>query len=79
MGSQCCPGVPSRRLQYVWSTDGEDLLTLADNWDVKANPMERDDFGIWSITLPAKDGAPAIPHNSKVKVLPVTYTTTPGI
>jgi hypothetical protein len=25
---------------------------------------------VWEITVPAKDGKPAIPHNSKVKVRP---------
>lgn len=30
--------------------------------------MTRDDFGVWSITLPAKDGVPAIAHESKIKI-----------
>jgi 1,4-alpha-glucan branching enzyme len=31
--------------------------------------MERDQFGVWSVTLPPIEGGlPAIPHNSKVKV-----------
>lgn len=30
--------------------------------------MKRGDFGVWEVTLPAKGGQPAIPHNSKVKV-----------
>ena len=30
--------------------------------------MHRGEFGVWEIRLPAKDGQPAIPHNSKVKV-----------
>lgn len=30
--------------------------------------MERDQYGTWSITIPAKDGKPAIPHGSKVKI-----------
>lgn len=43
-------------------------LTLADNWDPTANPMTRDSFGVWDVTVPAKDGAVAIPHDSKIKV-----------
>lgn len=39
-----------------------------DNWDRKAVPMERDPFGVWSVTVPAVDGQPAIPHDTKVKV-----------
>ena len=30
--------------------------------------MTRDDFGVWSIHLPAKDGVPAIAHNTKIKI-----------
>jgi len=30
--------------------------------------MNRGEYGVWEITLPAKDGQPAIPHNTKVKV-----------
>jgi len=30
--------------------------------------MKKNPFGVWEITVPAKDGQPAIPHNSKVKV-----------
>lgn len=44
------------------------LLRLADNWDTKANPMTKNDFGVWEITLPAREGIPVIPHDSKVKV-----------
>lgn len=30
--------------------------------------MTKDDFGVWGITLPAKEGVPVIRHDSKVKV-----------
>jgi 1,4-alpha-glucan branching enzyme len=30
--------------------------------------MLKNDFGTWEVTLPAKDGVPVIPHDSKVKV-----------
>lgn len=30
--------------------------------------MKKNDFGVWEVTLPAKDGMPAIPHNSKLKI-----------
>ena len=30
--------------------------------------MKRDNYGVWEVTLPSKDGQPAIPHNTKVKV-----------
>jgi 1,4-alpha-glucan branching enzyme len=31
--------------------------------------MTRDNFGVWSVTLPAVNGQTAIPHNTKVKVV----------
>lgn len=39
-----------------------------DGWDHAAHPMKKDDFGSFDIVIPAKDGQPAIPHNSKLKV-----------
>jgi hypothetical protein len=30
--------------------------------------MKMDDFGVWELTIPAKDGQPAIAHESKIKV-----------
>ena len=38
--------------------------------------MSRNDFGVWYILLPAKDGQPAITHNTKLKV---SRSTTVGI
>ena len=37
--------------------------------------MKRDDFGVWEVTLPAKNGHPAISHNTKVKVNELSHTT----
>lgn len=44
--------------------------TVVDNWNREEMPMKKDAYGVWGITVPAKDGKPAIPHNSKVKVRP---------
>ena len=30
--------------------------------------MARNEYGVWEVTLHAKDGQPVIPHNTKVKV-----------
>lgn len=30
--------------------------------------MQKNSFGVFEITLPAKNGQPAIPHDSKIKV-----------
>lgn len=34
--------------------------------------MKKDPFGVFEIIVPAVKGAPAIPHNSKVKVSDLT-------
>jgi 1,4-alpha-glucan branching enzyme len=30
--------------------------------------MTKNSFGIWNVTVPAKNGVAAIPHDSKIKV-----------
>jgi 1,4-alpha-glucan branching enzyme len=30
--------------------------------------MKKNPFGVWEVTVPAQNGAPAIPHESKIKV-----------
>jgi hypothetical protein len=30
--------------------------------------MKKDPFGVFEVVIPAKDGQPAIAHNSKIKV-----------
>ena len=39
-----------------------------DGWNRESHPMIKDQYGIWETTLHPKDGQPALPHNSKVKV-----------
>lgn len=44
------------------------MLDKIDNWDKFSHPMQRDQFGVYSIFLPNKpDGSPAIKHNTKLK------------
>lgn len=31
--------------------------------------MKKNEFGVFEVTVPGKDGKPAVPHNSKIKVL----------
>jgi len=56
--SKCCPNPFRHKIA---------LLRLADNWDVNANQMKKNAFGVWEVTVPAQNGAPAIPHDSKIK------------
>ena len=53
-----------------WAPNAEQAFLIGDfnNWDREATPMKKDPFGVWEVFLPAKDGVPAIPHNSKVKI-----------
>ena len=52
-----------------WSrTEASQANRLIDNWDRTANPMKKGDFGVFEVVIPAKNGQPAIPHNSKITV-----------
>lgn len=35
--------------------------------------MKKNDFGVFEVVVPAKNGEPAIAHNSKLKVLLLTF------
>ncbi|KAJ9121505.1 alpha-1,4-glucan branching enzyme [Naganishia vaughanmartiniae] len=52
------------------------LIGEFNNWDPKANQMERDQYGVWSCYVrPTANGKCAIPHDSMVKV---TFTKPDG-
>ncbi|GKZ34813.1 alpha-1,4-glucan branching enzyme [Aspergillus brasiliensis] len=57
-----------------WAPNAVEAELVGDfnNWDVTAHPMTKNSFGVWEITLPAKDGVPVIPHDSKIKITMVT-------
>ena len=38
------------------------------NWDRDATPMDKNEFGVFEVTVPGNNGKPAIPHDSKLKV-----------
>lgn len=62
---------PNGDIHYrEWAPNAEQAFLFGEfnNWDVNAHPMKKDQYGVWDLTLPAKDGTPAIPHNSKLKV-----------
>jgi 1,4-alpha-glucan branching enzyme len=41
---------------------------VSDNWDRDATPMQKNQFGVFEVTIPNKNGECAIPHDSKLKV-----------
>ncbi|KAL4819508.1 1,4-alpha-glucan-branching enzyme [Aspergillus spinulosporus] len=57
-----------------WAPNAIEAALVGDfnDWDTGANLMTRDDFGVWEIVLPARNGTPVIPHDSKVKITMVT-------
>lgn len=49
-----------------------ELTNHADGWDRDATPMTKGEYGFFHVTIPAVNGQPAMPHNSKIKVKPIT-------
>ena len=45
-----------------------ELIGDFNGWQPGSTPLERNQFGVWSVTLPHIDGKPAIQHSSRVKV-----------
>ncbi|KAF2196705.1 alpha-glucan branching enzyme [Delitschia confertaspora ATCC 74209] len=44
------------------------LIGDFNNWNRDATPMTKDNYGVWEVTVPGKNGKPAIPHDSKIKI-----------
>lgn len=44
------------------------LIGEFNSWNRDSHPMTKNSFGVFEITLPARDGIPAIAHNTKVKI-----------
>lgn len=53
-----------------WAPNATQAFLIGDfnNWNRDSHPLKRDEYGVWSISLPARDGVPAIAHNTKVKI-----------
>jgi len=53
-----------------WAPGALQLRVIGDfnNWDRWANPLVRDEFGVWSLFLPDEKFADRLVHGSKVKV-----------
>ncbi|OLL22192.1 1,4-alpha-glucan-branching enzyme [Neolecta irregularis DAH-3] len=44
------------------------LIGEFNNWDSNSHPMEKNEYGVWELVLPTKDGQSVIPHNTKIKI-----------
>ncbi|KAG9066326.1 alpha-1,4-glucan branching enzyme [Linnemannia hyalina] len=54
--------------EWAPNATGAYLFGEFNNWDKFSHPMQRDNFGVYSIFLPNKpDGSPPIEHNTKIK------------
>ncbi|TGZ77755.1 glycoside hydrolase [Ascodesmis nigricans] len=63
--------LPNNDIEYrEWAPSALDAHLIGDfnGWNRESHRMVRNEFGVWSITVPAVDGKPAIPHKSKVKI-----------
>ncbi|KAK7428783.1 alpha-1,4-glucan branching enzyme [Neonectria magnoliae] len=53
-----------------WAPNAVGAYLIGDfnDWNRGAHTMKKNDYGVFEITIPAKNGQPAIPHNSKLKI-----------
>jgi 1,4-alpha-glucan branching enzyme len=53
-----------------WAPNAAEAYLIGDfnGWNHGSHPMKKNEYGVFEITIPAKDGQPAIPHNSKLKI-----------
>ncbi|ORY64171.1 family 13 glycoside hydrolase [Pseudomassariella vexata] len=59
-----------------WAPNATEAFLIGDfnGWNRGSHPMKKNDFGVWEIYLPANNGGPVIPHQSKVKISMTTPT-----
>lgn len=52
-----------------WAPAAKEMFLFGEfnNWDRKACPLKRGEYGIWECFVKDKEGKPGIPHNTKVK------------
>lgn len=74
MGFQVDPSSQSVTYrEYAPGVQRAYLIGDFNGWNRESHPMERDDFGVWSLTIPpSHQGQCAIPHKSKVKLSMIT-------
>lgn len=57
-----------------WAPNATEASLIGDfnSWDPSKTRLQKDQFGVWKGTVPAVNGRPAIPHDSKIKISMVT-------
>ena len=57
-------------LYREWAPNALRAYLIGDfnDWNRDATPMAKDEFGVFEVTVPGKNGQPSIPHDSKLKV-----------
>ncbi|TVY47288.1 1,4-alpha-glucan-branching enzyme [Lachnellula occidentalis] len=57
-----------------WAPNATQAFLIGDfnDWSRESHPMKKDPFGVFEVIIPAKDGQPAIAHNSKIKISMIT-------
>ncbi|KAK5937184.1 alpha-1,4-glucan branching enzyme [Knufia obscura] len=53
-----------------WAPNAQQAFLIGEfnNWNRESHPMTKDQFGVFEIHLPARDGVAAISHNTKLKI-----------
>ncbi|KAI4526579.1 glycoside hydrolase family 13 protein [Schizophyllum commune Loenen D] len=53
-----------------WAPNATEAYLIGEfnDWNRISHPMKKDNYGVWEVTVPAKDGVCAIPHDSKLKI-----------
>lgn len=55
------------------------LIGDFNDWNRDATPMNKNEFGVFEVTVPGKNGQPSIPHDSKIKVRLLQHNMPPKI
>ncbi|TFK55591.1 glycoside hydrolase [Heliocybe sulcata] len=57
-----------------WAPNAVDAVLTGDfnGWNRESHRMTKNEFGVWELTVPPRDGVCAIPHDSKIKISMVT-------
>ncbi|KAK5095265.1 alpha-1,4-glucan branching enzyme [Lithohypha guttulata] len=53
-----------------WAPNATQAYLTGDfnGWNRDSHPMTKNAYGVWELVLPARDGVPAIAHNTKIKI-----------